>query len=660
MKTQGYPILSRTVCLRDFFDKTRDSSVIKSKEARYVIPYYQRPYEWEWKDKQLKGLINTFINLSYEKSDDDDEENQFKYVPDDYVVFGTIQINQNEKSKGYEIIDGQQRIVSFWILLTAIDDICGTKAEGILSFELENQISTKYQEQFDKFWESKEKNQYTDNYNAILCELKKIPDMAKLILLKDYILDRVLFSLMITSYEDDVDKTILLFNTLNTKGLDLGMKDNFKIKYFEFLKKNLMKTYSGDRAKKIFDEINSAYELSKGDELTPFFKKDEDTLIDTFKLWILMKDSDFRKIKLPERIKANNTAFFVDEKYPVWEKSLDREKDVRSLSTFSGLAKTIYQTQMVLQKMNNSLGENIDGLADPLLLCSDELLERCGYWYFRNLLYVFTHAIRMSKSEENSSELCEEDVSKALSLCMKIWKICSILKTSDDRVKNQYFTKITNSIVSAFVDNPGIDINVLKFKEILKEEPDYIAYFKGVIQGEKECESVFDNKRCRFFTILAYVRECKTSADLNEARRRVFRAEKKEERCEIEHIASKAVCKGTVLAPYVDQIGNLMLLNNGINSRLGTRTKTLENNSSLSFDEKLIQDFSGKIGNAGKGYWEEKREHHNVAVSKFLESVPEGCVNGSQTIDVNTILSIITERNIELQNYILNLYSDVI
>ena len=213
------------------------------------------------------------------------------------------------------------------------------------------------------------------------------------------------------------------------------------------------------------------------------------------------------------------------------------------------------------------------------------------------------------------------------------------------------------AIASVFVNDPEMDVNDLQVQTILTD--DYKERFKDVVSGEKGY-SVFENKQCWFLNVLTYIKECIDGSDLYEVRRRIFHTEKKEERCEIEHIASKAVCAGTVLEKYVNRIGNLVFLNNGINSTLGTRTKSIEKREGLSIDEKLGQDFSTKINNKEKGYWKEKIENHNVAVSKFLESIPEEYVNGSQLMDVKTILKIIDDRNTELQDYIFEIYKDVL
>ena len=76
------------------------SSLLKDvKNHKFIIPDYQRPYKWEMDecDALWKDVVENFVN------------------PDDYF-FGTIVTYKNE-DKNFEIIDGQQRLTSFFLLL---------------------------------------------------------------------------------------------------------------------------------------------------------------------------------------------------------------------------------------------------------------------------------------------------------------------------------------------------------------------------------------------------------------------------------------------------------------------------------------------------------------------------------------------------------------
>lgn len=75
----------------------------------YEIPYYQRPYVW---DTEKVGQLFDDIYDHFERE-----------VEDEYFL-GCIVLAENEKSKRtqkyYDVIDGQQRIISLQLLLTAI------------------------------------------------------------------------------------------------------------------------------------------------------------------------------------------------------------------------------------------------------------------------------------------------------------------------------------------------------------------------------------------------------------------------------------------------------------------------------------------------------------------------------------------------------------
>ena len=73
----------------------------KIQADKFIIPEYQRPYAWE------KEKCETLWNDIYENSTADDQE----------YFFGTIVTYKDESN--ISIIDGQQRITSFFLLLRA-------------------------------------------------------------------------------------------------------------------------------------------------------------------------------------------------------------------------------------------------------------------------------------------------------------------------------------------------------------------------------------------------------------------------------------------------------------------------------------------------------------------------------------------------------------
>ena len=78
-------------------------SIDKLLKANLVIPNYQRPYKWT--DKNIVELL-----LDIQKS----IEESRKYTNFKYRI-GTVILYKNEKGE-YEVVDGQQRIMTFLLL----------------------------------------------------------------------------------------------------------------------------------------------------------------------------------------------------------------------------------------------------------------------------------------------------------------------------------------------------------------------------------------------------------------------------------------------------------------------------------------------------------------------------------------------------------------
>lgn len=95
-------------------DKLIEPDILTIQELfsdRFDVPVYQRPYSWQ--DSEIKTLLHD-IQESYEKSVKSQENDKNTYL---YV--GNILLH-NKKRGLYNIIDGQQRITTFALLLLAI------------------------------------------------------------------------------------------------------------------------------------------------------------------------------------------------------------------------------------------------------------------------------------------------------------------------------------------------------------------------------------------------------------------------------------------------------------------------------------------------------------------------------------------------------------
>lgn len=77
--------------------------------AKFVIPEYQRPYSWD--TEKCETLWQDITDFS-ESFDGDGEKDSY--------FFGTVIINCDESDKKLVLIDGQQRTVTFLLLLKAM------------------------------------------------------------------------------------------------------------------------------------------------------------------------------------------------------------------------------------------------------------------------------------------------------------------------------------------------------------------------------------------------------------------------------------------------------------------------------------------------------------------------------------------------------------
>lgn len=90
---------------------------IFQRQSRYVIPRYQR--EYVWKQRNWDELLNDItFTLGFKN-----EKNEWTHFLGTIVLSSNVNLKDSLKIKGikdYEIIDGQQRITTLFLLLTAI------------------------------------------------------------------------------------------------------------------------------------------------------------------------------------------------------------------------------------------------------------------------------------------------------------------------------------------------------------------------------------------------------------------------------------------------------------------------------------------------------------------------------------------------------------
>lgn len=280
--SDAFDIKARAVSLLDEEDTNR----LLQSSIKYSVPIYQRPYSWG--EPNLRRLMQ---DLDQGLRDNDP------------VFMGTIQLSQpiplssDGQKRRYDIIDGQQRLTTFLILLAILERIAGreNKAIGLVKENFRTSVNnraaqtdlTSFLDFFDKWKMTDEvvpddqnRNPYIVNAKTLLVLLKEFavctperddgPDTEIAsgdVLTRyagemhDFISKKV--KIVVIETHAGLSKTIKIFNTINSSGLDLGSEDLFKVRFYEYLRK----LGSGEE---VFNQISDVYERIEEYNRKPF------------------------------------------------------------------------------------------------------------------------------------------------------------------------------------------------------------------------------------------------------------------------------------------------------------------------------------------------------------------------------------------------------
>ncbi len=206
------------------------------KELYYQIPIYQRPYQWT--EENCKKLLDDLF-FNYE----DDRESD--YFCGSLVL---VKSDPNSKTETYDIVDGQQRLSTFILLAKVLADLYNGLDPEYLEYLQEswkdryterkrlsfNTIGSNAEydfqdalEHFNDSQASKNKNNKNNYLKNAVClkdylREKEIEDINKFI---KWLYFNVKF---ITIICPNIDKALMIFNVLNTRGLALNATDIFK------------------------------------------------------------------------------------------------------------------------------------------------------------------------------------------------------------------------------------------------------------------------------------------------------------------------------------------------------------------------------------------------------------------------------------------------
>jgi uncharacterized protein with ParB-like and HNH nuclease domain len=236
----------------------------------FIVPDFQRPYKWDV--EKCETLWNDIVSFYSEKTDGDE------------YFLGTIVTCKKESPNEVDIIDGQQRITSFFLLLRAFykklenmkedDNIIGLKSQIAPCIWNVNEISRKVTDKSqihiqsrvatennnevfhsilkDGAYNEKNEDAYTENYRFFLskCEEYARDNPTNWQPLCVTILEKCIV-LPIECINEDIALTI--FSTLNDRGLPLSDSDIFKAKIYRFQANNADREVFATKWKELTD-----------------------------------------------------------------------------------------------------------------------------------------------------------------------------------------------------------------------------------------------------------------------------------------------------------------------------------------------------------------------------------------------------------------------
>lgn len=265
-------------------------------KTAFLIPEYQRPYSWE--REECRTLWDNLYEFAF--PDENDIKN-FDKDEEAYFV-GTILTFKNA-SKEYEVIDGQQRIVTFMLLLRAFyEAFSSAQDESIKTFRKrieqclwhvdedekpdKNSLKLKYEviadeesAELKKILKTghstpKNKSNYSVNYRLFKRWIEDLNSEKPGYLL--YLARRTLNNCILLPIEADNQNTALrIFTSLNDRGRPLEDSDIFKAQLYKFYLKrgSTEKNRFVERWKDLAELCNKNFHPRKGTPIDDLFRR---------------------------------------------------------------------------------------------------------------------------------------------------------------------------------------------------------------------------------------------------------------------------------------------------------------------------------------------------------------------------------------------------
>lgn len=417
--------------------QTIEQFLLNARTKPFIIPDYQRPYSWT--SDQINTLFKDIWEFTCNEGGTDKEGTYF---------LGSIVFYENKNGE-QEIIDGQQRITSIFLLLRAI---------------------------YTKLSKPKEKTEEAKNFiNKIEPLIWKTNKLTGKVEYSSILLN----SKVISETENEVLKKILETGEVNEK-----LEDNYSKNYNQILE--LIEEKSVENALMIYQFI---YALLNQVIILPITADSQETALTIFSTLndrgLPLSDADIFKAKIYNHLQSK------EEKKEFIEKWKELEENTQNIS--ENIQKLFYYYMFYLRALENDRNTTTPGLRKYYSTNKFErLLENNVLDELKKILNIWEIIVNSTQFIENESWSENKDI--LTSYPNEFWKypvIVYYLVHKDNKDFEEKFLKFLRKLyvelLKKYIESPTINAvksNILKLNAEIINSDKPVFDFKSLSEDE--------------------------------------------------------------------------------------------------------------------------------------------------------------------------------
>lgn len=423
--------------------QTIEQFLLNARTKPFIIPDYQRPYSWT--SDQINTLFKDIWEFTCNEGGTDKEGTYF---------LGSIVFYENKNGE-QEIIDGQQRITSIFLLLRAI---------------------------YTKLSKPKEKTEEAKNFiNKIEPLIWKTNKLTGKVEYSSILLN----SKVISETENEVLKKILETGEVNEK-----LEDNYSKNYNQILE--LIEEKSVENALMIYQFI---YAFLNQVIILPITADSQETALTIFSTLndrgLPLSDADIFKAKIYNYLQSK------EEKKEFIEKWKELEENTQNIS--ENIQKLFYYYMFYLRALENDRNTTTPGLRKYYSTNKFErLLKNNVLDELKKILNIWEIIVNSTQFIENESWSENKDILKALNILTsypnEFWKypvIVYYLVHKDKKDFEEKFLKFLRKLyvelLKKYIESPTINAvksNILKLNAEIINSDKPVFDFKSLSEDE--------------------------------------------------------------------------------------------------------------------------------------------------------------------------------